>query len=140
MKSKYKVFLRIIALGVLSLTLLLVVLFTGCGSPNTATVIGKTEGIAIPTVNGAMLGWAAWVKAGNATQAQVDAVKHGYNVYYASQLQASNAVDAWFLVIGNTNATQAQVAAASNAVVAATFTVSSNQTELLHLITTTTNH
>lgn len=112
---------------------------SGCGTPTVGNTAGKIEGVAIPTVNGAMYAWRDWVKAGHATQHQVDTVKNIYNQYYAAQLVASNAVDAWFLINSSTNATPSTIANASNAVVSATANVGATQSNLISTISTLTH-
>jgi len=89
-------------------------LFSGCAwfsGKTPVDVAGTGEGIAVSTVNAAMTAWAQWVNAGNATQAQVDAVKAAYNQYYNAQLIASNAFTSYFASTSvGTNTTAAQTA------------------------------
>ncbi len=66
---------------------------TGCGTPGSSA--HKAEVITLPSVNVAMEQWAAYVKAGKATQGQVDTVKATYSDYYSSQLAAHTAETAW---------------------------------------------
>lgn len=56
---------------------------TGCG--NTSRGIYNTEVVVINSVDAAMLSWRDHVKAGKATQDQVDKVKASYAKYYESQ-------------------------------------------------------
>ena len=99
--------------------------FQGCKtSPSSAVV--KTEGVVITSVDTAMTFWAQWVKAGKATQPQVDTIKTAYQKYYDAQMAAKVVIEKW-LVTGGTNAVV--VAEASTQVTAA-------QTTLLNLVNT----
>ena len=102
-------------------------LIQGCGS-TPVTVAVNTERATIPIVNAAMFAWKDWVVAGNATQAQVDAVKDAYNKYLLAQYTASNACVAYFTTAASSTNT-AQVALE-------TFlkTATTSQTQLLALI------
>lgn len=59
--------------------------FTGCSNTANKHAL-KTQQVIIPSVNIAMEQWAVRVKAGKATQEQVDIVKIAYNNYYNAQI------------------------------------------------------
>jgi hypothetical protein len=64
---------------------------TGCKtSPQTSAY--KAEGVIITTVDTGMRAWASYVRAGKATQAQVDTVKAMYKRYYDAQQVAKFAL------------------------------------------------
>lgn len=73
-----------------------------CNKSSVASVAIKTENTIIITVDTGMKGWAMYVNAGNATQAQVDAVKNAYNTYYAAQSLADIALTD-YIASGSTN-------------------------------------
>ena len=68
--------------------------FTGCSTPPTrvATEIAGTQ---VVTVDAAMKAWADYVRAGHATQAQVDRVHALYDKYYAAALVEQAALVAY---------------------------------------------
>lgn len=99
-------------------------LIQGCGTTPAGTAY-KVEGTTIATVDTAMQGWADWVKAGHATQKQVDTVKAAYGKYYEAQTLAKSAVDVYLA-----NKTEAN----STAVLDATAAVATAQGDLLTLV------
>lgn len=70
--------------------LLVAFLATGCATYLENT--GKTLASVAITVDGAMKGWASWVKSGHATQGDEDKVKAAYEKY---QLAMQTAEDAY---------------------------------------------
>lgn len=75
------------------LTALSLFVFTGASCPKSpANVAYKTEGVIIASVDTGMQIWADQVRAGHATQSQVDAVKAGYQTYYNAQQAAKAAL------------------------------------------------
>lgn len=74
---------------------------------NTAT---KTQQVIIPTVNAAMEQWAIRVKAGKATQSQVDAVKLAYTSYYTAQLAFKAALEKSINSASGTNVVTGDIA------------------------------
>lgn len=91
------------------------VAFTGCGT--VATTAYQVESVAIPSVDTAMKIWADWVKAGHATQSQVDQVKSAYNKYYDAQLVVKAALIKY--LASKDTASQTDLSTASAAVSAA---------------------
>ena len=90
-------------------------LCSGCASNKPLDVVYKTEGIIITSVDGAMKAWRDYVKAGMATQSQVDQVKVAYNKYYAAQQVARTAV-VIYVASSSTNSAFANTAAITQAV------------------------
>lgn len=78
---------------IISSFLLVAILATGCATYLENT--GKTLASVAITVDGAMKGWASWVKTGHATQANEDSVKAAYEKY---QLAMQTAEDAYLSV------------------------------------------
>lgn len=66
---------------------------TGCSTPNAA---GRVLSSTALTVDSAMQGWGAWVRAGQATPADEAAVKRAYEVYQASMQVARRAYAAYY--------------------------------------------
>lgn len=90
----------------------------GCQNTSPQVVLYKSEGVIIGGVNSALAGWRDFVLAGHATQAQVDAVKKGYNTYRNAQLIAKAALEKYVAdpsVEGEVAAANAAVSAAKNA-------------------------
>lgn len=79
----------LIGLAMLSLALMFV---TGCGSTK-ALAAYKTEGVIITSVNAGIGIWGDRVRAGNATQKQVDAVREAYVDYFTAQVVAKAAME-----------------------------------------------
>lgn len=97
----------------LSILLLLApVLFTGCGSTPTQSVI-KAEAPIITGVNASMTAWASFVNAGKATQTQVDAVKNAYETYFNAQQIVKGALET---SLSTTNSNSADISSANKAV------------------------
>ena len=78
--------------------------FAGCGTTATTTAV-NSDAVLIQTVNGALAAWAAYVNAGKATRSQVDTVSNAYNVYFNSQVVASNA-SYLYVISPTTNSSQ----------------------------------
>lgn len=87
---------------------------TGCKTSQIGTVT-KAEGVLITAVNTGMAVWGDYVRAGHATQAQVDTVKTAYNAYYNAQQLAKAAIEK-ALASGNPATSQADVDTANAAV------------------------
>ena len=92
-------------------------IITGCNTVGTTAY--KVEAVVIPTVDAAMNTWGDWVRAGKATQAQVDAVKGYYNQYYAAQLKLHDALVKYVSASSSTNSAPVESAALSAASAAA---------------------
>lgn len=93
---------------------------TGC-STSAIGVIAKSEGVLITSVNTGMNVWGDYVRAGHATQSQVDQVKSAYNDYFNAQQLAKAAIEKK-MASGSTDTTEvdtanAAVTNAENAVV-----------------------
>lgn len=102
--------------------------FSGCGSTPEATAT-HLAGTTVATVDSAMQAWGDWVRAGNATQAQMDAVKAAYAKYYAAATASDKALEAYVAAkASNPNADRSTYTAAIAA-------AQSAQSELLNLIT-----
>lgn len=86
---------------------------TGCGSTPVQTVI-KTNSVLIVTVHQGMLAWADYVRAGHATQNQVDTVKKAYNAYYDAEMILKATLEK--VLAANATATQADIDTANAAV------------------------
>lgn len=80
----------------------------GCSTPQRAAL--TATGVQVVTVDAAMNAWGDYVRAGAATQAQVDAVKLAYQHYYQAALVEKAAWLAY--ASAPTNATPAQTAQA----------------------------
>lgn len=83
MKIKYSILL---------IAALLCGFVSGC-TTGTNNIAVKTEAGLIPSVNVAMSLWAARVKAGKATQAQVDRIHTLYDAYFNGQLKLKAALE-----------------------------------------------
>lgn len=90
----------------------LLLMSPGCASTPAGKVY-QAEGVAIHSVNTAMQIWADQVKAGKATQEQIDTVKRAYAVYYDAQQVAKAALEKW-IASGSPN-DQAACTLANNA-------------------------
>lgn len=84
---------------------------TGCKS-SPIGVVAKTEGVLITSVNTGMNVWGDYVRAGHATQAQVDTVKADYNLYFNAQQVAKAAIEK-ALAAGSTDLTEVNTANAA---------------------------
>lgn len=87
-------------------------LITGCGS-TPITTANNANAIIITSVNAGMTLWAAYVKSGKATQAQINAVKSYYTTYYNAELAVKAALE---VSISTTNSNAADVATANSSV------------------------
>jgi hypothetical protein len=74
----------------------LAALLAGAGCQNTPqTIVGKSEGVIIATVDSGMKAFADAANQGRVTQAQVDVVKKNYGIYYNAQQVAKAALEKW---------------------------------------------
>lgn len=104
-------------------------LLPGCGSTPEATAT-HIAGAQVSAVDAALQAWGEWVRAGNATQAQKDAVKSAYDKYFAVATAEKHALEAYVSAKAeDTNADGSTYAAALAVAKAAQF-------DLLNLITT----
>lgn len=90
---------------------LFVASFPGCAQTPAGKVV-QAERVVVTSVDVGMQQWAVYVKAGKATQEQVDQVKVYYGIYYMAQLTAKAALEKWVssgTVNDATGAAQAQV-------------------------------
>lgn len=101
-----------------------VIAHTGCSSDATSTAV-NADATVITGVNAAMTTWAAYVNSGKATQSQLATVSNAYNLYYQSQLIASNLATAYVENPGTNMATAEQ-----NALTAAL----QSQTNIINII------
>jgi hypothetical protein len=67
---------------------------TGCQN-TPQTIVGKSEGAIIVTVDSGMKAFADAANQGRVTQAQVDAVRKNYGTYYNAQQIAKAALEKW---------------------------------------------
>lgn len=87
---------------------------SGCKTSQTPTSITyKVEGVIITSVDTGMKAWADQVRAGNATQEQIDKVKEAYNDYYAAQQVAYAALTSYIATKDATQLDKANQAVAS---------------------------
>lgn len=106
-----------------SILVIAALVFSGCATSTTGKLT-QTEGVVIPAVNAAMGTWKAYVTAGKASQAQINAVQAAYNVYYTAQLAAEAALIT-ATANGSTNTLDATTASAA---------VTTAETSLINLI------
>lgn len=104
--------------------------FQGCQSKPEVVAL-KVAGTQVLTVDSAMQAWADWVRAGNASQGQVDAVKAAYEKYYVAAQGEHKALAAYVQARSLTNAPPGPEVDYHAAVVA----LSAAQADLLSLIT-----
>ena len=95
-----------------------------CTSTSPMVTAYKAEGVVITSVDTGMGIWANYVKAGLATQTQIDSIRNAYTSYYNSQMIAKVA----FEQVLSSNSTN------SVDIAAATASVSTAQTALLSLL------
>ncbi len=87
------------------------VVFQGCGSTPVATA-NNSNALVITSVNAGMTLWASYVNSGKATQAQIDAVKGYYNIYYNAELSIKAALES-AVITTNSNVADLTTANAS---------------------------
>lgn len=111
----------------LGVAIISLALFTvGCGSTPLQNA-AKADAAVVMTVDQGMTAWSKYVNAGNATQAQVDAVHKAYDTYYNSQLVAKAAFES-AIASSSTNSTPADTTTVQNA-------VNASKQALINLIT-----
>lgn len=89
---------------------MMLALASGCTAPR--DVAGKTLVTTVQSVDAAMQGWGAWVRAGQASAQDEAKVKAFYERYQTAELAAENAYEAW-CASGDANKTGWDSAAAA---------------------------